>query len=115
MPHSLSDCHCVDCRRGSGAAYVTWGTVPREHLKISQGSVHKVHHADRVRSFAACCGTPLFFEDNLAAEEVELTIATLDHPECFSPEWVIWMDDKLPWVVVDPSLPLYSKSRDSSS
>ncbi len=61
-PKQLSDCHCVDCRRASGAPFVTWGSFPRDKIELLSGAVRKVKHADRFRSFAACCGTPLFFE-----------------------------------------------------
>ena len=60
-PIELSDCHCIDCRRASGAPFVTWGTVRQEDIELLSGELRKVHHAGRLRSFAACCGTPLFF------------------------------------------------------
>ena len=109
-PTSLNDCHCIDCRRSSGAPYVTWGAVPRERVKIVSGEVRKIPHANRIRSFAACCGTHLFFEDSAAAETLDVTIASLDDPTRFPPAIVIWTDDRLPWVVLDEHLPAYRRS-----
>ncbi len=108
-PLSLADCHCVDCRRASAAAFVTWGTVPREALTIVRGDVKVVAHAERLRSFAACCGTPLFFADDAEAPMVEFTVASLDDPAPFGPTRAIWMEDRLPWVVVDPRLAVYRR------
>jgi hypothetical protein len=113
-PFSLGDCHCIDCRRSAGAPYVTWGSVPREDLHITKGEPRKIAHANRIRSFAACCGTHLFFEDNKNSETVDVTIASLDDPAPFAPQKEIWLEDKLPWVKLDESLPKFQKSSKTS-
>src|SRR5213075_1419498 len=104
-PFALGDCHCIDCRRSSGAPYVTWGSVPREDLSVTKGEPRKIAHANRIRSFAACCGTHLFFEETNDSETIDVTIASLDDPAPFAPQKVIWLEDKLPWVKLDESLP----------
>lgn len=109
-PTSLGDCHCIDCRRASGAPYVTWGTVPRDQVQITSGQVRRVPHAGRVRSFAACCGTPLFFEDAPDSATIDVTIASLDDPRPFGPRKAIWTEDRLPWVPLDPALPAHRQS-----
>ncbi|MFT3781280.1 MAG: GFA family protein [Nibricoccus sp.] len=109
-PQSIGDCHCIDCRRSAGAPYVTWGTVQRSQCKITQGAVRKVLHADRVRSFAACCGTHLFFEDSPEGETIDVTIASLDNPAPFAPQKIIWTEDRLPWVTLDSHLPKFLRS-----
>ena len=108
-PFALIDCHCIDCRRSAGAPYITWGSVPREDLVITKGEPRKIVHAKRIRSFAACCGTHLFFEDAKDSDTVDVTIASLDDPTPFAPQKVIFLEDKLPWVVVDESLPSFPK------
>ena len=112
-PRQLSDCHCIDCRRASAAPFVPWGSVRREKIEIVSGDVRKVRHADRLRSFAGCCGTPLFFQDNESSEWIDVTISSLDHPENYSPEVAIWLDDRLPWVPLDDSRPSYPQGRQS--
>lgn len=102
VPDHLCDCHCVDCRRASGAPYVTWGTVPKDQVRILSGEVRTVAFAGRIRSFAGCCGTPLFFEEGGEAGSIDVTIASLDDPTPFSPETAIWAEDRLPWIA--PSL-----------
>ncbi|MEO7167580.1 MAG: GFA family protein [Spartobacteria bacterium] len=102
-PTRVSDCHCLDCRRASGAPFVTWGEMQRHAVQVLSGEVRKVRHAERLRSFAGCCGTPLFFEDDEQSETVDVTIASLDHPESYAPEVTIWTEDHLPWVPLDPA------------
>ena len=109
-PFSLGDCHCIDCRRSCGAPAVTWGSVRREDLVMKGREPRKVAHAGRIRSFAACCGTHLFFEDSADSDTIDITIASLDDPAGFGPQKVIWLEDKLPWVVIDQSLPGFRRS-----
>lgn len=109
-PDSLCDCHCIDCRRSSGAPYVTWGAVPRDRMKVIKGELRRVSFAGRVRSFASCCGTQLFFEESPTCPNVDVTIASLDDPSRFHPKRIIWTEDRLPWVVLDEKLPSFPRS-----
>src|SRR6185503_5661229 len=83
-PRRISNCHCIDCRRASAAPFVTWGEVKREQLEILSGELRNVRHADRLRSFADCCGTPLFFADHDGTEWMDVTIGSLDQPESYA-------------------------------
>ena len=109
-PIHLNDCHCIDCRRASGAPFVTWGAVRKEGIEILSGELRRVRHAGRLRSFAACCGTQLFFQDDEDSESIDVTIASLDHPEPFAPAVTIWTEDRLPWVPLDPSRPTFKQT-----
>jgi hypothetical protein len=109
-PFSLGDCHCIDCRRSAGAPYVAWGSVRREDLRLIKGEPRKIKHADRIRSFASCCGTHLFFEETNDSETIDVTIGSLDDPAPFAPQKTIWLEDKLPWVRLNEALPQFLKA-----
>ena len=111
-PKEGSDCHCEDCRRANAAAYVTWCSVPAKAMEILNGEVHRVRHATRLRSFASCCGTPLFIQDDVTAEWIDVTVGSLDDPNAFPPKAAIWTEDKLPWVQLDPSRAAFRRGRD---
>ena len=113
-PIELSDCHCIDCRRASGAPCVTWGTLPEEDIELLSGEVRRVLYAKRLRSFAACCGTSLFFQKNDTSAPIDVTIASLDHPEKYSPTAAIWTEDRLPWAVLDSSRPIFRQGRETA-
>ena len=116
IPYGLNNCHCIDCQRASGAPFVTWGSVAANDLRVLTGQPRKVPHAGRVRTFASCCGTPLFFEEKNEAPEVDVAIATLDLPQRFLPEKNMWTEDRLPWVQLDPGIPSFlQSSRDSDA
>src|SRR5690606_20077201 len=94
VPWDTNDCHCLDCRRSRGAPVVTWGSGDRERLTLAKGEGRGVPPAGRVRSFAACCGTHLFFEEEPDARTVDVTLATLDNPVPYPPEIAIWTEDR---------------------
>ena len=96
-PKQGSDCHCEDCRRASAAPYVTWCSVPSTAIEALSGELRRVSYADRLRSFASCCGTPLFIQDEVSSEWIDVTVGSLDDPKTFPPEAAIWTEDKLPW------------------
>jgi len=86
------------------------GSLPREDLVVTKGEPRKIAHANRIRCFAACCGTHLFFEDSKDSKMIDVTIASLDDPTPFAPTKVIFLEDKLPWIVIDKSLPSFQKT-----
>ncbi|PYJ01589.1 MAG: GFA family protein [Verrucomicrobia bacterium] len=95
-PYNVAHCHCEDCRRASGAAFVTWVSFKR---------------ADRIRSFCPDCGTALTFLASEEAEELDVTVASLDDSKALQPAAHIWVEDKLPWVKLADGLPTHPRSR----
>jgi hypothetical protein len=56
----------------------------------------------------------LFIEDAKDSDTIDVTIASLDDPAPFPPQRAIWLEDKLPWVRIDESLPMFQKAPDMS-
>jgi hypothetical protein len=112
-PVQICDCHCADCRRASGAPFVTWGSVRRHALEPLSGDVRTIPHAGRLRSFAACCGTTLFFEDHEGCEWLDVAISSFDQPHAYRPEAAIWIEDRLPRVAIDPDRATHEQGRAS--
>ena len=54
------------------------------------------------------------FRGTKDSETVDVTIASLDDPTPFAPQKAIWLEDKLPWVTLDESLPMFQKSPKTS-
>ena len=94
---------------------MTWCSVPSKAIEVLSGELRRVSYADRLRSFASCCGTPLFIQDEVSSEWIDVTVASLDDPKTFHPEVAIWTEDKLPWVKLDPSRRAFRRSRDENA
>src|SRR3979409_2030786 len=58
--------HSLESRRAHGAAYATYVGSWRKRFRITKGKAEIARYEDKasktVRSFCACCGTPLFYE-----------------------------------------------------
>src|SRR5262245_9019388 len=106
-PFALVDCHCIDCRRSAGAPYVQWGSVPRQDVVMTKGKPRRIPYANTFPSFAACCGTQLLCEHSDDSKMIDVAIASLDDSTPFAPQKVIFLEDKLPWVVIDESIPSF--------
>ncbi|MGE0115152.1 MAG: GFA family protein [Steroidobacteraceae bacterium] len=106
-------CHCESCRRLTGAHAVAWITVPANSLVYVQGTPAEFRSSPEVlRSFCGHCGTPLTYYNQQRADEIDITLMTLDSPEHIVPADHIWMADALPWDRPHDGLPQYQKTRE---
>ena len=105
-PISSSVCHCRSCRLAGGAPAVAWVVFANDRFELLQGhpATHRSSKPVR-RSFCSRCGTPLSYRHDERPDLIELTTATLDHPELFPPACEIWLEHHLAWEAVNPQLP----------
>jgi hypothetical protein len=83
-------------------------------MGILNGEVRKVLYADRLRSFASGCGTPLFIQDEAGSEWMDVTVASLDDPTTMPPDAAIWIEDKLPWVQLNAGRPAFRRNKEEA-
>lgn len=103
---NLCFCHCESCRRASGAPFVAWGTVHDGLLETTAGEPLVVRSSEHVeRTFCGLCGSSLTYKHSKRANQIDVTLATLEDPSRFRPESHIWTQDKLDWVSIDDGLP----------
>ncbi len=112
-PYHIAHCHCADCRRSAGAAFVTWASFRRENFKVTQGEPREVEFAGRLRGFCPQCGTTLTFRSSPETDEVDVTVSSFDHPEMVLPADHIWIEDRLPWIALADGLPAHARDRKS--
>jgi len=110
-PYHITHCHCEDCRRSAGAAFVTWASFRLENFRVIRGAMRDVAFAGRLRSFCPECGTTLAFRASPTAQEIDLTVASFDHPELITPADHIWTADQLPCIKLGDGLPRHSQNR----
>lgn len=102
----IAHCHCSICRRSTGGILVTWITVPLQQFTWLQGEPARyASSATCTRHFCSACGAHLALFTSLSPQSVDVTIATLDHPERAPADRHIWTQSRLPWLVVDTHLP----------
>ncbi|GAA0708307.1 GFA family protein [Dokdonella soli] len=114
-PVALTLCHCRSCRRATGGPSVAWAVFPASAFEFIAGSPVRFRSSPSVvRSFCGTCGTSLAWQHDARPETMDVTTASLDHPDDFAPTCEIWIEHKLAWEALSASLPHYPRSsRDS--
>lgn len=90
---------------------MTWASFAVKDFRVTRGAMRDVTFAGRLRSFCPECGTNLAFRSSPETEEIDLTVASFDHPESVEPADHIWVEDRLPWIKLADGLPAYPQSR----
>lgn len=105
-------CHCSICRKVSGAPAVAWVTVPTQGFRIVQGDpvIYRSSEAG-LRMFCGICGSQLTFQGADSPGEIDVTSATLDHPDIAAPQDHTWTSSRLEWDAVADGLPQFVERR----
>jgi hypothetical protein len=102
----IAHCHCSICRRTSGGTVMSWVTVPLDSFRWLAGSPAAYDSGPTcVRYFCGNCGAHLALFTRNSPQEIDVTIATLDHPEQAAASRHIWIENRLPWLHLDEHLP----------
>lgn len=103
---SATHCHCSQCRKGHGAAFGSYCTVPWSSFRWVSGedSVARYHSSPGVtRSFCQHCGATLqWYSDQ---QTVGITLGTLDTPLGQVPQKHIYSESKADWYAIADGLP----------
>jgi hypothetical protein len=112
-PSFSLQCHCRDCQRSSGTAFVAAMRVPAAGFRITQGTPKRYVATSDVgnavaRWFCGDCGSPLYIQVASRPDIVGLRVGTLDEPGEFRPEANIFVKSAQPWDHMDPALPQFA-------
>jgi hypothetical protein len=103
-------CHCVDCRRHSGAPVVGWGVFRQEQLEATGELVTYQSSEHGRRQFCPRCGTGLFYlNDVIFPGLVDVQLATLDEPDAFQPIEQIQTAEQIGWMRDAHALPAFER------
>ena len=105
-------CHCVDCRRASGAPALAWFSVRMDALRWTRGTPARNPSSPGVeRRFCASCGTQLTWHSDAAPDEIDVTTASLDDPVAVPPADHTFHAQRVRWLHVADGLPKYPRLR----
>ena len=104
-PKNVSHCQCTMCQKQHGAAFATYGSVPKVDLHYSSGEENLAsYHSSRsiYRKFCRNCGSSIEWGGSERFPDwASIAIATLDTD--FSPESIadIHTDTRVCWLEVE--------------
>ena len=103
-------CHCRLCQKSSGAPAMAFTTCALTDFAIERGrdalgTLRLVDYGER--GFCTRCGTSLTIHVDYQKDEIDVACASLDDPEAVTPEFHIFVDQKIGWMTLADGLPAY--------
>jgi hypothetical protein len=100
-------CHCDDCRRATGGAYVPWIGVHPDNLEVTEGQLAEYESSPGIfRGFCARCGSSLTFRGE-GWNDIAITVASLEDPDAVTPESNVYLRERLHWVRINEDMRNY--------
>lgn len=98
VPLAVSLCHCESCRRHSGGVAVPFATF-RKYAVRWQGADRQRYRSSPpvVRSFCGRCGSPLAYEHDAMADEIDLYLGVFDEPARFPVLQHVHYGERVAW------------------
>lgn len=113
-------CHCRDCQRQTGSAFVVNALIEADHVTLLRGrTVRSEMPTDSRRPHGVyrCpdCGTALWSEYGGVSAVRFVRIGTLDDPSALAPDVHIYVRSKLPWVGLPAGVPAFGEYYDANA
>ena len=97
-PQGVDLCHCAQCRRQSGSAFIPWLVMRTEDFAWIAGKPARHESSPGShRLFCRDCGTPLAMTWAAEPHLVDVTLGSLDDSSRFVPTAESWTSSRLPW------------------
>lgn len=107
-PLFAGNCHCKDCQRSSGSAFVPALIFLEKNVSIigqakyfesasDSGSIH-------TRGFCSNCGSQLFAKFSTMPGMLGIKAGTLDHSSHYVPKLDFYVASAAPWDFMNPEL-----------
>ena len=113
-------CHCKDCQRQTGSAFVLNALIETDRLECLNGDpalFPMPTDSGRPHDVARCsgCGTAVWSHYGGVKALTFARVGTLDEPEALPPDVHIYTRSKLPWIALPPGVPAFEAYYDSKT
>ena len=97
-PQMIDLCHCAQCRRASGSAFIPWLVLRVDDIAWTKGELAAFESSPgSKRLFCRDCGTPLAMTAVDEPHLIDVTLGSLDDATRFVPTAESWTSARLPW------------------
>ena len=102
-------CHCTDCQRLTGSAFIVSAWIEKAEVELLSGEMASCRLPTGQRGstvhFCPQCGTSIWTEYSPGFWFVRVT--TLDQQTVSAPQMHIWTDTKQPWLKLSDDMPVF--------
>ena len=118
-PMFVHCCHCLDCQRQTGSAFVLNALIETDRVTVLSGAPVAVAvptDSGRPHEIFRCpkCQTALWSDYGRRGVLRFVRVGTLDDPSALRPDVHIYTRTKLPWVALPAGVPAFEAYYDSS-
>jgi len=104
-------CYCIDCRKSSGTGHCSHLGLPDTGLRVSGELRFFDAPADSgnivSRGFCPICGSPIYSTNSAMKGMVFVRASSLDDPETFRPQVVVYTKRAPSWDMIPGGLPSF--------
>ncbi len=113
-PLIVHACHCTDCQRLTGSAFVINAWIEKDQVELLSGQPAFFKFTDMGRNnsvhFCPQCGTYVWTEYRPGFWFVR--VGALDDPKAFAPDVHIFTRSKTPWLELPGDIPAFEEYYD---
>jgi hypothetical protein len=117
-PMFVHCCHCRDCQRQTGSAFVLNALIETDRIALLKGEPQPIAmptDSGRPHRIFRCpdCQTAMWSEYGGVGALRFVRVGTLDDPTALRPDVHIYTRSKQPWVTLPPGVPSFEAYYDS--
>ena len=107
-PNHIGNCHCTQCRKSSGAPFLTFAGFASKAVTFAKGKPKYFRSSKwAARGFCPQCGTSLVYKLTKDASKIWLAVGAMDRPERLAPRSHIFTTTMVKWLKFRDGLPRY--------
>ena len=106
-PYRVGLCHCLDCRKHSGAVFGTFAIFAAADVTVTGTTAEY-----RGRHFCPTCGSTVF---GRSGDEIEIAAGSFDAPSRVAPSYELWVRRRESWLPPFPGTRLFEENRTGAS
>ena len=112
-PMFVHCCHCLDCQRQTGSAFVLNALIEADRVEVLSGTTQgypQPTDSGRPHIIHRCpdCGTALWSNYGGLTKLRFVRVGTLDEPSALKPDVHIYTRSKQPWIVLPEGVPAFA-------
>ncbi|MDE2596462.1 MAG: GFA family protein [Sphingomonadales bacterium] len=117
-PIFVNNCHCRQCQHQTGSTSVVNAFFEMERIELLSGDLAEnvvVAGSGGPHIIVRCkaCGAAVWSHyPRMGRNGAGLRVGTLDDPDTFTPDAVIFVSEKMPWVALPAGVPAFETTYD---